>query len=187
MNAVVFVAVLGLSAPAADQGRPSFDFHLAPVPEAEATADRLQAEAYRLFEDREKWGRAARLLEKSAQLRADHDPARARGYLMAARIYAQSQSLEASQRAFEKSASSAERIGAVVDAALAYVDAADISLRRGDAGKAHAHIHRAVLLTGSPHLDEGQRRIIAKRLPREALTGDIADADPVRAGTSSRP
>lgn len=171
MNAIFFVVVLSLAAPAAAQGGPSFDFDLAPVPEAEATADRLQAEAFRLFEDRETWGRAARLLEKSAQLREDHDPARARAYRTAARIYAHAQALDASQRAFERSAASAEKVGAVVDAALAYVDAADIALRRGDAEKANAHIRRAVLLSGSPHLDEGERRAIARRLPQEARIG----------------
>jgi tetratricopeptide (TPR) repeat protein len=165
MNAVVLVAVLGLAGPASAQGGPRVDFDLAPVAEAVSTADRLQAEAYTLFEDRQKWGRAARLLERSAQLREDHDPARARGYLMAARVYSQSQELGAAQRAFEKSAASAERIGAVVDAALAYVDAADMSLRRGDAETAHAHIRRATLLSASPHLDEGERGTITKRLP----------------------
>lgn len=171
MNAVLFAVLIGLAAPAAAQSGPSFDLDLAMAPESEATADQLQAEAYALFEDREKWGRAARLLERSAELREDHDPARAKAYLLAAHVYAHSNALDASQRAFQKSAASAEKIGAIVDAALAYADAADIALRRGDAKAANAHLRTATLLSGSPHLDQGERSAIVKRLPRETQTG----------------
>lgn len=171
MNAVLFTVLIGLAAPAAAQSGPSLELDLAMPLASEATADRLQAEAYALFEDREKWGRAARLLERSAQLREDHDPARAKTYLLAARVYAHSNALDASQRAFEKSAASAEKIGAIVDAALAYADAADIALRRGDAEAANAHIRTSILLSGSPHLDQGERRVIVERLPRETHAG----------------
>lgn len=171
MNAFVLVAVLGLAAPAAAQGGPSFDLDLSPTMEAEATADRLQAEAFAMFEDRGKWGQAARLLVRSAQLREENDPARAKGYSLAAQLYAHTGNLEHSQRSFEKAAASSEKVGAVVDAAIAHVNAAEIALRRGDAETVRAHIHKAMLLSESPHLDEAERRAIADRLPRGADVG----------------
>jgi hypothetical protein len=128
-------------------------------------ADRLRAEAHELFNDPRSWRRAARLLERSANLRSVEDPARSDDYRVAGRLYGYAGDLNASQRAFERAAMSAQQLGAVAQAAGAYLDAAHVAVRRGDGKAAGSLIQRGDLLSLSPHLDAAERRAIRNRIP----------------------
>jgi hypothetical protein len=128
-------------------------------------AERLRAEAHQLFNDPRSWRRAARLLERSADLRSIEDPVRSDDYRLAGRLYAHVGSLGAAQRAFERAAMSAQQIGAVAQAAGAYLDAAHVAVRRGDGRAAGSFIERGDLLSLSPHLNTAERRAIRNRIP----------------------
>lgn len=133
--------------------------------EAPDPADRLAADAYRLFANRSTWARAARLLEQSAAMRSDDDPERAAAYAVAGRVYTHVGSHAAARRAFEASADAAAARGALVDAAHAFLDAAIAAAYSGDRIAASDFLHRGALLAESPHLDAGEKQGILRRIP----------------------
>jgi hypothetical protein len=132
-----------------------------------AAADRLRAEAHGLFHDRRSWGRAARLLDRAAGMRAATDPGRSADYRLAGRLYAHLGALDASERAFVRAAESAHQLGAIADAAGAYLDAAHVAAHRGDRRAARAFVQQVELLSLSPHLDAAERDAIRRRVPLE--------------------
>jgi hypothetical protein len=166
MNAVFLLILMGLGG-CAGPGLVATPLD-GPVPVTNAVnpeADRLRAQAYELFNDPSSWRRAARLLERSADLRSTGDPVRSDDYRLAGRLYAHTGALNASQRAFERAAMSAQQIGAVAQAAGAYLDAAHVAVRRGDGKAAGSLVERGNLLSLSPHLDAAERRAIQRRIP----------------------
>jgi hypothetical protein len=169
MNVVFLLMSIGLGG-FADPGLVATPLE-GPVPVATTVnpdADRVRAKAYELFNSPRSWGRAARLLERSAGLRSMEDPARSDDYRMAGRVYAHVGALDASQRAFERAAMSAQQIGAVAQAAGAYLDAAHVAARRGDGKAAEAFVQRGDMLSLSPHLDAAERSAIRSRIPDRA-------------------
>lgn len=132
-------------------------------------ADRLAAEAYRLFTDRRSWPRAARMLEQSADLRSLDDPERAETYLAAGRVYSHLKARADALRAFTAAAEAATARGAIAVAAHAYLDAALAAALAGDRGAADDFLERGVLLASSPHLQVGERQSILSRVPEKRI------------------
>lgn len=128
-------------------------------------ADRLAAEARRLFPEPRSWPRAARLLERSARLRDVAHPDRSTAFLDAARIYVHTGALADARRAFEAAAEAASARGAVAEAAHALLDASIVAARTGDRTGAAELRERGALLARSPHLADSDRRRILSRLP----------------------
>lgn len=128
-------------------------------------ADRLAAEAYRLFTDKRSWHRAARMLEQSARMRDIADPARVTALLAAGRVYDHVGQSDAARRVFEAAAEAATARGAVAVAAHAFLDAAIVAVRSGDRAGAQALIEKGQLLSNSPHLEPSVRDGILRRLP----------------------
>lgn len=127
-------------------------------------ADRLTAEAYRLFHDRKAWRRAAHMLEQAAEMREPGDADRVNDLLSAARVYGHAGATRDARRAFEAAADAATARGAVRDAAHAFLDAAIVAARSGDRAGANALIEKSLLLSESPHLDARTRGSILQRV-----------------------
>lgn len=136
---------------------------------ASPEAQRLFQEAFTLFADRESWGKAARLFERSGELRAAEDPDRVTAYLLAARLYVHVGSLKEAQQSFATAAEAAGARGAVMEAAHAYLDGAMVAMMRGREGEAEAMVQKGELLSHSPHLDSGEKSAIRTRIPAQAL------------------
>ena len=134
-------------------------------------ADRLAEQAYRLFSDRRSWGKAARILERSAGMRDASDPKRADALLEAARIYAHVGAHRDARRAFEYAAAAAAERGAVVVAAHALIDAAIVAATAGDRDGAAKLVQKAALLADSPHLAAADRNSILRRTAPEPARG----------------
>ena len=134
-------------------------------------ADRLAEQAYRLFSERPSWGKAARMLERSAGMRDAADPKRADALLEAARIYAHVGAHRDARRAFERAAAAAAERGAVVVAAHALLDAAIVAASVGDRDGAAKLVHKATLLADSPHLATSDRNAILRRMAPEPARG----------------
>jgi hypothetical protein len=124
---------------------------------------REQAEA--LFSEPRQWRRAARLLERSADLRTDTDPEAYTCLLTAGRIRAAIGDDAGAQQALQRAGAHAAARGAVHDAATAWVDAAFAAAKHGNADAAKNLFARAELLLESPALNETQRDALRQRLP----------------------
>lgn len=136
---------------------------------ANPEADRLAAEAYRLFENRSAWPRAARLLEQSADLREVADPRRSGTYLDAGRVYSHVRAHQDARRAFEAAGRAATDRGAIAQAAHAWLDAAIAAAKTGDRSGAETLLTRGTLLAASPHLAADEREGILRRVGDRAL------------------
>ena len=169
MNPLFLMLALVTAAPATSD--PVTGPGEAVVEEVNEAAERLRAEAFRLFEDRGSWAQAARLLERSGDLRSEGDPARIQAFLVAGRIYTHTGSAMAAQRSFEKAAYSAARIGAITEAAGAYLDAALVAAQREDRAKARQLVENAALLAMSPHLEAVEAQAILRRIPASHRKG----------------
>ncbi|MBW3552288.1 MAG: hypothetical protein KY466_02190 [Gemmatimonadetes bacterium] len=134
-------------------------------------ADRLAEEAYRLFADRRSWGKAARMLERSAGMRDAADPERAEAFREAGRVYAHVGAQADARRALEAAAAAAFDRGAVVVAAHSLLDAAIVAARAGDRDAAAKLLRKASLLADSPHIDMGDRAGILERVEPEGARG----------------
>lgn len=151
--------------------RPSVRTVAHTVAEAPDEADRLAEQAYRLFSERRSWGKAARMLERSAGMRDASDPERAEVLLEAARVYAHVGAHRDARRAFEGAAAAAAERGAVVVAAHALLDAAIVAAGAGDGEAAAKLLQKATLLADSPHLAASDRKGIVRRLAPEPARG----------------
>ena len=168
MNTLILLAGLTLAGPAPETFTPAPSLDAAVAAGDNEAADRLLREAYDLFPDRRAWPRAARLLERSAVLRAEDDPARAWAFRMAGQVHAHMRDYKSAREAFQRSAEAASLIGAVADAAGAWLDAAEMALLLGQRVEALDLIEKSALLSRSPHLTDDQRREIVNRIPAEA-------------------
>lgn len=169
MNALILVtsAVLSVLAPVA--GIPSGRTDTATADGRPEVAQRLQAEAFALFNQKTEWRRAALLFEQSAQEWGAADTNRPKAFTVAANIYAHLGALNDAQKAFQQAAESAAGMGAVKMAAHAYLDAAEVAVRRGESGEAQELVQSATLLSSSPHLSHEDKRSILARLPGTAV------------------
>lgn len=137
------------------------------VVEAPDPADRIAADAYKLFANPRAWPRAARLLERSATMRAADDPERTAAFVAAGRVYSAIGSPAEARRAFEAGADAAAARGAILDAAHAYLDAAIAAALAGDRASASDLLHQGVLLASSPHLGVQEKDAIMRRIPAD--------------------
>lgn len=135
------------------------------VLEAPDPADRIAADAYKLFANPRSWPRAARLLERSATMRSAEDPERAAAYVAAGRVYTAIGSPAEARRAFEAGARAAAARGAIVEAAHAYLDAAIAAALSGDRSGASELLDQGALLASSPHLGAQEKDAIMRRIP----------------------
>jgi hypothetical protein len=161
--AVMLATALGgfaVATPATAQGQPEED----PSRAALERAAELQAQAEALYSQPSKWRQAVRMLEESAELRADGDPARYTSLLFAGRLRAGMGDFAHASRNLEAAASDALARGAVVEAAHAYIDAAHAAVGARRTPDARQFVDRAELLTQSPLLSEVQRAGIRHRL-----------------------
>jgi tetratricopeptide (TPR) repeat protein len=137
------------------------------VVEAPDPADRIAADAYKLFANRRAWPRAARLLERSATMRSPEDPERAAAFVAAGRVYTAIGAPAEARRVFEAGADAAAARGAIVEAAHAYLDAAIAAALAGDRTRASSLLDRGALLASSPHLAVQEKDAIMRRIPDE--------------------
>jgi hypothetical protein len=131
-----------------------------PGPVDVARAKLLRARAEALFEQPKSWGKAAKLLEESAALRAADDAEAYDCLVSAARIRAALGDNAASERNFRQAAEHALARGAVMDAAQGYVFAAHAAKRDGDVQSATELVEKARLLTNSPLLGATERATV---------------------------
>jgi hypothetical protein len=132
------------------------------VPADRAEALRQKAES--LFSQPRQWGKAARLLEQSAQLRSASDPDAFVCLMFAGRLRAGTGDFEGARVALEKAAVHAAARGALLDAAHAWIDAAHAAVEGQDMERAVALAERAQLLSGSPLLSASQVEQITRRI-----------------------
>jgi tetratricopeptide (TPR) repeat protein len=127
-------------------------------------AEALRQKAESLFSQPRQWGKAARLLEQSAQLRGASDPEAYVCLMYAGRLRAGMGDFEGARVAFEKAAVHAVARGALLDAAHAWIDAAHAAIEGQDTERAAALAERAQLLSGSPLLSASQVDQITRRI-----------------------
>jgi hypothetical protein len=127
-------------------------------------AEALRQKAESLFSQPRHWGRAARLLEQSAQLRSASDPDAFVCLMFAGRLRAGTGDFEGARVALEKAAVHAAARGALLDAAHAWIDAAHAAVEGQDMERAVALAERAQLLSGSPLLSASQVEQITRRI-----------------------
>lgn len=136
----------------------------APEPPAVERADELKAQAEALFSQPKRWGKAMRLLEESASLRAASDAAAYDCLVLAGRIAYAIGDTSGALDNLRKAAEHALARGAVMEAANAYIDAAHVAKASRDAALMKDLFERAQLLTTSPLLSQEDRAILANRL-----------------------
>jgi tetratricopeptide (TPR) repeat protein len=127
-------------------------------------AEALRQQAESLFSQPRQWGKAARLLEQSAQLRGASDPEAYVCLLYAGRLRAGMGDFAGASAALEKAAIHAAARGALLDAAHAWIDAAHAAIEGQDKERALALAERAQLLSGSPLLSASQVEQITRRI-----------------------
>jgi tetratricopeptide (TPR) repeat protein len=127
-------------------------------------AAELRAQAEALFSQPKQWRKAARLLERSAQLR---DAADAEGYaclVLAGGLWAAVGEYETAQQVYSRAAAHAQARGDVVEAAHALINAAHAAAENRNVADAQAFIDRATLLAASPLLSTQQVEEITRRI-----------------------
>ena len=167
--AVVAAAAFAGTAPAASAGQELVVAELdAPDDERLDRARALREEAESLYSEPKQWRKAARLLERSADLRTDTDPEAYACLLAAGRIRAAIGDDAAAQQTLQRAGAHAAARGAVADAATAWIDAAYVAAKQGETATAMSLFARAELLLESPLLEATQRDALRRRLPETA-------------------
>jgi hypothetical protein len=126
-------------------------------------AEQLKVQAEGYFSNPKQWRRAARLLERSAELRSADDADAYSCLVMAGSLRAANGEYAAAQVNYEKAAHHAAARGAVLDAAHAFIDAAHAAAQERSA-EAGALAQRARLLASSPLLTADQAQQIIRRI-----------------------
>jgi hypothetical protein len=134
-----------------------------PGPEPER-ASQMRAEAEAFFSHARHWRRAARLLERSAELRPPEDSEAYSSLMIAGSLRAARHEYNAAQANYEQAAAHAAARGAVPDQAHALINAAHAAVLGGYGDQAVALVQRARLLTASPMLTEAEKQQILRRL-----------------------
>jgi hypothetical protein len=152
------IATLGLPAAAAAQYR-------LPTVTSSAKADSLH-EAAAALAAAHRWGDAARLHRRSAELRGPEDPLGFRCYKEAAELAYASGDRSSARKNMAEAAGHALARGELREAALAYVDGAWIAQEQGNARQVWELGHRAEMLADSPLLGPTDRAAILARIQR---------------------
>jgi hypothetical protein len=155
-------AMFGAAAPLSAQEVVYTAAKLAEPPDTRAAELRGQAEA--LLATPGQWRRAARLLERSADLRDASDPEAYAALRLAGRVRAAVGDLNAARYVFEKAAEHALARGAVFDAAHAFIDAAHAAAGSREPHLAKQYVERAALLATSPQLSARDAAQIRQRI-----------------------
>jgi hypothetical protein len=129
-------------------------------------ADRLdsRAVAYEQGGDIRRFGKAARLRERAAGLRAPDDPAGFKSLRMAAILRHGLGHLRHAGYLMERAGDQAIARGDVFNAATAYIDAAYIAADQRDGERTRDLVGRGTLLLHSPLLSEQQRGFLGTRV-----------------------
>jgi hypothetical protein len=167
-TAGVLLAAAGLPAGAAAQYR-------LPTIVSSVRADSLHDAAMRL-EAAHRWGDAARLHRRSAQLRPAEDPLGFRCLKEAAALAYASSERSVARADMAKAAEQALARGALGAAALAYLDAAWIAQEQNNPRQVWELGHRAEMLADSPLLDPFDRATILQRIRRVPDAAQLAIA-----------
>jgi hypothetical protein len=138
-----------------------------------AEADRLDARAqdYETSGSRRKWGKAAGLRERAADLRAPEDPRGFSSLQMAAFLRHAISQREAALGLMQRAGDQAIARGDVYNAARAYVDAAYIANEMRDVEDVRAFIAKGTLLMHSPLLSDPQREQLRRGLAQASVPG----------------
>ncbi len=137
-------------------------------PDDVARALELEARAWAMRDQMNRYPTAARLYREAADLRPDHDPQKVENLRQASRMSYYSNRPDQASRDAEAAARAALRRGDVVTAADAFVDAAWLAARAGKAAQFEHLVEEATLLAGSPLLAEVQREQLLRRLEEAA-------------------
>jgi hypothetical protein len=139
---------------------------------ANARADKFHDEAMAMPTETRLANKAAKLHERSAELRDESDPMAASCLRTAAFLRYYAGGRRAGADLMEKSAERAMGIGDVARAADAYIDAAYIAQELKEGDRARSLAHRAELLANSPLITDVQRASIRARI--SGPTGVVA-------------
>lgn len=167
-TAGVLLAAAGLPAGAAAQYR-------LPTIVSSVRADSLHDAAMRL-ETAHRWGDAARLHRRSAQLRPAEDPLGFRCLKEAAALAYATSERSVARADMAKAAEQALARGVLGAAALAYLDAAWIAQEQNNPRQVWELGHRAEMLADSPLLDPFDRAAILQRIRRVPDAAQLAIA-----------
>ncbi len=137
----------------------------------------LERQAQALFPVPKKYGEAAKLYVRAAELRLPGDPQRVTDLMMASRL----KYYDGDGRAWtlmERAAEEAIAAGDVIGAAHAFVDASFLAQEAGENAVVLDLVERAELLTHSPLLETEQREAILARigLPADPESRRVARA-----------
>lgn len=127
-------------------------------------AEQLRKEAETYFSQPKQWRRAARLLERSAELRAADDADAYSNWVMAGSLRAAMGDYASAASNYQKAADQALARGAVLDAAHAMIDGAHAAAQMRDGQQAVELVERARLLASSPMLTADQAEQIIRRI-----------------------
>jgi len=162
----VLFATLGLPAAAAAQ-------YQLPTLTSSAKADSLHDEAAALVAAH-RWGDAARLHRRSAELRDADDPLGFRCLKEAAALEYATGDRTTARTDMTAAAGQALARGDLRSAALAYVDAAWIAQEQQNSRQVWENGHRAEMLADSPLLGPGDRAAILARIDRAPEAVQVA-------------
>jgi hypothetical protein len=153
------IATLGLPALAAAQYR-------LPTVTSSAKADSLHDAAAALVAAH-RWGDAARLHRRSAELRGPEDPLGFRCLKEAAALAYAAGDRSGARKSMAAAAGHALARGDLREAAFAYLDGAWIAQEQGNARQVWELGHRAEMLADAPLLGPADRAAILARIERE--------------------
>jgi len=131
---------------------------------ATTQAEKLERQAKDLFSQPERYGRAAKLLQRAAANREIGDPERIRDLHLASRLSYYKGDEGKALTLMQQSAAEALATGDVIAAANRYVDAAFLAKSAGQLEAAAEMVQKATLLAGSPLIDVAARTSILTRV-----------------------
>ncbi len=131
---------------------------------ATTQAEKLERQARALFSQPERYGHAARLLQRAASTREIGDPERIRDLHLASRLSYYKGDEGRALVLMQQSANEALATGDVIVAANRYVDAAFLAKSAGQSAAAAEMVQKATLLAGSPLIDVASRTAILTRV-----------------------
>jgi hypothetical protein len=135
---------------------------------ATTQAEKLEQRAKDLFSQPERYGRAAKLLQRAAATREIGDPERIRDLQLASRLSYYKGDEGKALVLMRKSAEEALATGDVIVAANRYVDAAFLAKSAGQVDEATEMVKKATLLAGSPLIDVASRSAILTRVEADS-------------------
>jgi hypothetical protein len=124
----------------------------------------LESRAQSMLPNPRRYGEAAKLYLRAADLRKAGDPRRVTDLVMASRLTYYDRNVTRARAIMERAADEALAAGDVVSAAHAYVDASFLAWEAGDNESVPRLVKKAELLASSPLLAERDRAAILARI-----------------------